>query len=166
MIAIVFRKKEKLFCKIVVPFVFVDEIVDDIAAGHDADEAPPVVLDGDEGVLFHPAEQVGDRGVLFDRGIEVAPDDILQATVLERVQIPQSKQIIQLALEIQSVYGSPVMLSYLHTSTKKLPLNKSPTALPANDNPMIATVGPITTAGMILSIHFVPANLTTNERIT
>ena len=53
MIAIVFRKKEKLFCKFVVPSVFVDEIVDDIAAGHDADEAPPVVLDGDEGVLLH-----------------------------------------------------------------------------------------------------------------
>ena len=37
---------------------------------------------------------------------------------------------------------------------------KSPIALPAKPKPMIATVGPITTAGMILSIHPVPANLT------
>ena len=87
MIAIVFRKKEKLFCKIVVPFVFVDEIIDDIAAGHDADEAPPVVLDGDEGVLLHPSEQIRDRRVLPDRGIDVAPDDLLQPSVLQRVQV-------------------------------------------------------------------------------
>ena len=33
-------------------------------------------------------------------------------------------------------------------------------ALDASESPMSATVGPMTAAGMILSIHFTPANLT------
>ena len=47
-----------------------------------------------------------------------------------------------------------------------LPLNKSPTAFPASESPMIATVGPITTAGMSLLIQSTPANLTIIARTT
>ena len=36
----------------------------------------------------------------------------------------------------------------------------------AKDNPMIATVGPITTAGINLEIQFVPQNLQTKDKIT
>ena len=35
------------------------------------------------------------------------------------------------------------------------------TALLERESPMRATVGPMTAAGMTLSIHFTPANLTT-----
>ena len=41
-----------------------------------------------------------------------------------------------------------------------MPVCKSPTAFPARDKPIIATVGPITTAGISLLIQFTPAKLT------
>ena len=47
-----------------------------------------------------------------------------------------------------------------------LPLNKSPTALPESDKPIIATVGPITDAGIILLIQLTPANFTMIAIIT
>ena len=47
-----------------------------------------------------------------------------------------------------------------------LPLNKSPTAFPASESPMMATVGPITTAGISLLIQSTPANLTMIARTT
>ena len=52
------------------------------------------------------------------------------------------------------------------TVGEPLPVNKSPTALPDKDKPMMATVGPITTGGIILLIHLVPANLTIKAKIT
>ena len=39
-------------------------------------------------------------------------------------------------------------------------------ALPASESPMSATVGPMTAAGMTLSIHFTPANFTTMAMTT
>ena len=40
------------------------------------------------------------------------------------------------------------------------PVRISPTAFPASESPMIATVGPITTAGISLLIHSTPTSLT------
>ena len=45
-------------------------------------------------------------------------------------------------------------------STLTPPEVKSPTALPAKESPIIATVGPITTAGISLLIHFTPTTFT------
>ncbi len=41
------------------------------------------------------------------------------------------------------------------------PFTRSPTALPARESPIRATVGPITAAGISLETHFTPAILTT-----
>ena len=43
---------------------------------------------------------------------------------------------------------------------------RSPIAFPASERPMIATVGPMTAAGMILLIHSTPTFLTTRAMIT
>ena len=54
----------------------------------------------------------------------------------------------------RSITNEPV------AESKAAPPVRSLIALPARERPIMATVGPMTTAGMILFIHFTPAILT------
>ena len=58
------------------------------------------------------------------------------------------------------------MATRLYCIPEPLAVVRLDTALPERDNPIKATVGPMTTAGISLEIHFVPTNLTTNAMIT
>ena len=59
--------------------------------------------------------------------------------------------------QISATYG---LATGAPKTFRTLPFERSPTALPAKDKPITATVGPITAAGITLSIQEVPAYLT------
>ena len=87
---------------------------------------------------------------------------------MNNVTSPQSKATKGLAVGTKLVTLSilPFLITRSTTSFITLPLVRSPTAFPASDKPITATVGPITAAGITLSIQFVPTYLTINEIAT
>ena len=61
---------------------------------------------------------------------------------------------------------SPQMIATYGEPVSRLGVVRSPIALPASESPMIATVGPMTTAGISLFIQPTPAALTMIARTT
>ena len=99
-----------------------------------------------------------------------------QAMVTNRVTSPQTSAtygeqsitefVSVITLPAASKTLSPLTRTSETTSLNALPLERSPTALPASESPMIATVGPMTTAGISLLSHSTPANLITIAMMT
>ncbi len=90
-----------------------------------------------------------------------------QSIVVNNVTMPHRKAISGEAtgtFETASASSySPAALSCATVSITSVvtePFTISPTAFPASDRPIIATVGPITTAGINLSIHLTPTFFT------